>query len=119
MADASRMGFVSQSLQAPLRSVTAARGAFVDTPIDLRSPKELRLAGGNRTMVPLWLDRMSSVEDLVNAAPVPLAPITPLAPGALNEQRLRGIGTSRCTTTSSPTGARCGVRSRRRLEARA
>jgi hypothetical protein len=106
MADASGIGFVSQSLQALLRSVITDSGPFAGTAVDLRSPKELRVAGGNQTVVSLWLYRVTRVEDLVNARPVRLADgrltmrplplnlsylITPLAPDTLTEQRLLGI----------------------------
>lgn len=106
MADASGIGFVSQSVQALLRSVITDSGPFAGTQIDLRSPKELRLAGANQTVVSLWLYRVSRVEDLVNAPPVRLANgrvmmrplplnlsylVTPLAPDTLTEQRLLGI----------------------------
>lgn len=106
MADASGIGFVSQSVQALLRSVITNSGSFAGTSVDLRSPKELRLLGNNQTIVSLWLYRVTRVEDLVNAPPVRLANgrlvmrplplnlsylITPLAPDPLTEQRLLGI----------------------------
>src|SRR5690606_20814227 len=72
MADASGIGFVSQSLQALLRSVITDSGPFMGTGIELRSPKELRLLGNNQTVVSLWLYRVTRLEDLVNAPPVRL-----------------------------------------------
>ncbi|SIT58611.1 hypothetical protein BQ8794_50713 [Mesorhizobium prunaredense] len=106
MADASGIGFVSQSLQNLLRSVITDAGPFVGTQIDLRSPKELRLAGVQQAVVSLWLYRASRVEDLVNAPPVRIPPnrlvqrplplnltylVTPLAKDTLTEQRLLGL----------------------------
>lgn len=105
MADASGIGFVSQSLQNLLRSVITDAGPFAGTQIDLRSPKEIRLAGAQQSVVSLWLYRVSRVEDLVNAPPVRIAPnrvqrplplnltylVTPLAKDTLTEQRLLGL----------------------------
>jgi hypothetical protein len=106
MADASGIGFVSQSLQNLLRSAITDAGPFAGTQIDLRSPKEIRLAGVQLTVVSLWLYRVSRVEDLINAPPVRIAPnrvvqrplplnltylVTPLAKDTLTEQRLLGL----------------------------
>lgn len=105
MADASGIGFVSQSLQNLLRSVITDAGPFMGTQIDLRSPKEIRKAGIQQGVVSLWLHRVSRVEDLVNAPPVriPGQPprralplnltylVTPLSRDTLTEQRLLGL----------------------------
>ncbi|MEK1894677.1 MAG: DUF4255 domain-containing protein [Rhizobium sp.] len=105
MADASGIGFVSQSLQNLLRSVITDVGPFAGTQIDLRSPKEIRRAGVQQSVVSLWLYQVSRVEDLVNAPPVRIAPgivqrplplnltylVTPLARDTLTEQRLLGL----------------------------
>jgi len=105
MADASGIGFVSQSLQNLLRSVITDVGPFAGTQIDLRSPKEIRRAGVQQSIVSLWLYQVSRVEDLVNAPPVRVAPgimqrplplnltylVTPLARDTLTEQRLLGL----------------------------
>lgn len=106
MADASGIGYVSQSLQALLRATIMNSGPFPGTDIDLRSPKEIAVAGNNPTLVSLWLFRVQRLEDLVNAPPqfrpdgrvlqrpLPLNlsyMVTPIAPSTLTKQRLLGL----------------------------
>jgi hypothetical protein len=106
MADASGMGYVSQSLQALLRATIMNSGPFPGTDIDLRSPKEIWAAGNNPTVVSLWLHRVRRLDELVNAPPqfrpdgrviqrpLPLNLyylVTPIAPSALTKQRLLGL----------------------------
>ena len=106
MADASGIGFVSQSLQNLLRSVITDVGPFAGTQIVLSSPKEIRLAGVQQAVVSLWLYRVSRVEAPGNAPPGRIAPdrvvrrplplnlaylVTPLAKDTLTEQRLLGL----------------------------
>jgi hypothetical protein len=106
MADASGIGYVSQSLQSLLRATITNSGPFQGTDIDLRSPKEILAAGSNPTVVSLWLHRVRRLDELVNAPPqlrpdgrviqrpLPLNLyylVTPIAPSALTKQRLLGL----------------------------
>lgn len=106
MADASAIGYVSQSLQALLRATIMNSGPFPGTDIDLRSPKEIAAAGSNLTLVSLWLHRIRRLDELVNAPPQLLPDgrvsprplplnlyylVTPIAPSTLTKQRLLGL----------------------------
>ncbi|HEX7200301.1 MAG TPA: hypothetical protein VF213_12530, partial [Dongiaceae bacterium] len=67
MADFAAIGAVSSSLKALLeQAITfSLEPQLAGTPIDLRSPKELRIAGLS-PVVSLWLYRVIRNDDLIN-----------------------------------------------------
>jgi hypothetical protein len=106
MVDFAAIGALSSSLKAMLeQAITlSAEPQLAGTPIDLRSPKELRLAGLS-PVVSLWLYRVTRNDDLINMPALRLPPrrllprpfpvnlhylVTPLTKDPLDSHRLLG-----------------------------
>lgn len=106
MADFASIGAVSSSLKAMLeQAITfSPEPQLAGTPIDLRSPKELRKAGLS-PVVSLWLYRVTRNDDLINMPALRVPPrrilprpfpanlhylITPLTVQPIDSHRLLG-----------------------------
>jgi hypothetical protein len=106
MADFAAIGSVSSSLKSLLEAAitNSPEPQLAGTPIDLRSPKELRAAGVS-PVVCLWLYRITRNDDLVNMPPLRLPPrriiprpfpanlhylITPMTTQPVDSHRLLG-----------------------------
>ena len=106
MADFAAIGAVSSSLKTMLeQAITLSmEPQLAGTPIDLRSPKELRIAGLT-PVVSLWLYRITRNDDLINLPALRLPPrqilprpfpvnlhylITPMTAQPIDSHRLLG-----------------------------
>ncbi|MBI1205834.1 MAG: DUF4255 domain-containing protein [Azospirillum sp.] len=105
MAASSAIGEVTKSLQTLLEAEITQSADFTGIPIDLRSPKDIRIAKKPLPLVSMWLYRVTRLDELTNAPPrrsppnhveMPPLPLnlhyllTPLATDMITAQRLLG-----------------------------